>query len=449
MIGKTLRTVVPFADDAIQYLLETSRRRLAASFPAYLIAHYAKSQLWHSSTLLFGFFLTEICGIGARSMGWIMAASLLLNGSIDLAMGMWWRHRITDEAQARRAQALGAPLTCAFFLLFCATPFLSIDARSAWALVMLLGFRATYPLLDVPQNSIPALLSLDDAARCRLLAHRNVASGIAGIAVSVIAAPILMRDGDLRHWMLWAFGLVLVVCGSAWCVARVPMPGGPTRPDRPGGADGTLGFATILWALAMMIAASAAFRLIEPYYSAFVQGGAGLLLWASIGGTISQPLWARGRSRWSASVMLIAAAFTLAGSAGLVLSPLRSAPVGVVLAGMAFGVGSGGLWLMLWTAMTALAAQGGATRYVGIFTCVSKTAQAVAIVTAGHVLAASPYRLTLRDPWSPPSLMMAGALAEIAIVCGVLAFVLTLNRKRSGGISATRPPAAPTVRARG
>ena len=382
-------------------------------------------------------------------MGWIMAASLLLNGMADLVMGMWGRHRITDEAYARRVQAIGGPLTCAFFVFFCATPFIAADVRSAWALAMLLGFRATYPLLDVPQNSIPALLSLDDYARCRLLAHRNVASGVATIAISVIAAPILIRDGNLHRWMAWVMALSLFVCATAWWLARTPLAAEARQSEAPARAGDGLGFATILCALATMIAASAAFRLIEPYYSAFVRGGAGLLLWAAVGGTISQPLWAWCRPRWSTVVVLIAAAITLAGSAVILLSPLRSEVVGVVLAGTTFGIGSGGLWLMLWSGMMALAAQGGASRYVGIFTCVSKTAQAAAFLVAGHILAASPYRQTMSDPLSPPSLIMVGALTAIAIVCLVLAAILILSRKRSGGTSTTPRQAAPTVRAPG
>lgn len=144
---------------------ERLRRWPAGTIPAYLVAHHAKSQLWHASTLLFGFFLTEACGIGARAMGWIMATSLLLNALVDLGMGAWLRGIVTDEAAARRMQARGTTLTCGFFLLFCATPLLPPEARSVWALATLLGFRATYPLLDVPQNAIVALLPLSEHAR--------------------------------------------------------------------------------------------------------------------------------------------------------------------------------------------------------------------------------------------------------------------------------------------
>ncbi len=44
----------------------------------------AKSQLWHASTLLFTFFLTEACTLSVGAMGGSMAGSLVLNGVIDL-----------------------------------------------------------------------------------------------------------------------------------------------------------------------------------------------------------------------------------------------------------------------------------------------------------------------------------------------------------------------------
>nr|WP_233151193.1 MFS transporter [Sphingomonas sp. BT553] len=406
--------------------------------PAYLIAHHAKSQLWHASTLLFGFFLTEACGIDARSMGWIMATSLLLNGLVDLGLGGWLRDTVTHEAVARRRQAGGTTLTCAFFLLFCATPMVTIGARPAWALATLLAFRATYPLLDVPQNAIAALLPLSDHARCTLLARRNVASGIAAIAVSVIAAPMLIRGASVVGWLVWAGGLSAFVCGSAWWLAQVPDGVRPSEHAGPARTAPDLPFAPVLCALAVMIAASALFRLIEPYYAAFAGDGVGLLLWASIGGAVSQPVWAYGRRRWSEPAVLVAASLLLLASAVVLTSAFRSSPVGMVVTGSAFGMGSGGLWLMLWTAMMARAAQGGATRYVGTFTCVSKASQAAAMLLAGHALSAAPYRIAMRDPFSGPSLAMAGALVVIAGVCLALALALVVSRRGSDGTPARR-----------
>lgn len=54
-------------------------------------------------------------------MGWIKAASLLLNGPTDLAMGMWVRNRMADEAEAQHDQMLAGPLTSG-------TPLVAADA---------------------------------------------------------------------------------------------------------------------------------------------------------------------------------------------------------------------------------------------------------------------------------------------------------------------------------
>ncbi len=413
-----------------------SRPWRTGTIPVYLVAHHAKSQLWHASTLLFGFFLTEACGIDARSMGWIMAASLLLNGVIDWCVGRWLRDSVTQEMIARRLQARGTALTCGFFLLFCATPLVPTDARSAWALATLLGFRATYPLLDVPQNAFAALLPLGRHARCTLLAGRNIASGLAAVAVSLVAAPMLIGHTGIVGWMIWAGGLSAFVCGTAWWLARMPAIENMPRPEADAPTPPGLPFSTILCALAVMIAASAMFRVIEPYYAAFAADGAGLLLWASVGGTLSQPAWAWCRRRWAESGVLIGAAILLLGAAATLSSAQRCSPIGIVLIGSAFGVGSGGLWLMLWADMMDRAARGNATRYVGTFTCVSKAAQAAAILLTGHVLAATPYRFAMRDPLSWPSLSMVGALVAIAGVCLALALEITVSRIPSDGTPA-------------
>lgn len=400
--------------------------------------------------MLFGFFLTEACGIEARAMGWIMAASLLLNALVDLVAGAAWRRRVTQVDGAGRLQARGTPLVCSFFLSFCATPLVPVDYRIIWALAMLLGFRATYPLLDIPQNAIAALLPLSDHARWTLLARRNVASGAASIVISMVVAPLLIGGSDMAGWIIWAWTLSLFVCASAWWLGLSTSPEASlSSPGSSARTEAGPRFGTILCALAVMIAASATFRLIEPYYAASAGSGIGLLLWAAIGGTCCQPVWASCRRRWSVGAVLSGAAILLTGGAMVLTSPLRSSPIGAVLAGSAFGIGSGGLWLTLWAAMTARAASGDATRFVGTFTCVSKTAQAAAMLVGGYVLAASPYRSALRDPFSAPSLLMAGALALIAVVCLALAIAPVVSRRPSGGRSAKRHRAGRTHRVPG
>ncbi len=97
--------------------------------PRYLCAHFAKSQLWHTSGLLFGFFLTEACGLTPLAMGWVLGLTLCVNGLADLALGTKLDGRIVDAATAGRWQARAAPAVAACFLLFALTPVVPSDWR--------------------------------------------------------------------------------------------------------------------------------------------------------------------------------------------------------------------------------------------------------------------------------------------------------------------------------
>nr|WP_232318466.1 MFS transporter [Sphingomonas sp. TDK1] len=421
----------------------------ASGIPSYLLAHFAKSQLWHASTLLFGFFLTEISRVAPDAMGWILTASLLLNGLVDLALGKWWGQRVDSLGAAYRMQARAAPLICACFLLFCLTPLVWEAARPLWALGTLLGFRASYPLLDVAQNAAPSLLPITARERRGLIAHRNIASGIAGILVCAVAAPLLIQYRDPWGYLLWAAAVASLACASAW---RLPRAGGRVAPLRPvlyHATPASVPFSTVLAALAGVTFAGTVFRATEPYYAAFVGHNAALLLWTAIGATVSQPLWLWCRNRWSIEAMLAAAAALSLLSAAVLLGTQRASTASAIAVGLGFGAGSGGLWLMLWSAMADRAAQGNATRHVGAFTCVSKLAQSAAMLLTGQVLALSSYRTALRDPFSLPSLLMVGMLLAIAGICIALALDVAFRRTRSDGRSAPRRPADPRVRVRG
>jgi Na+/melibiose symporter-like transporter len=407
------------------------RSALAAAVSPYLLAHFAKSQLWHASTLLFGFFLTEACGLNASAMSLVMAATLALNGVVDAALGVHWRGRMSGLAGAARLQLGATPATCLFFLSFCATPLIGAELRLPWALATLLGFRVAYPFIDVPQNAMVALAPLDEDGRCTLLALRNVASGLASIAVGGCGGPLLIHGHADLPWLAWAATLSLLVCATGWWLARAPVTGVAGPPSRCDGDGEALPFTTILAALTVMVAASSLFRALEPYYAAYAAGGVGLLLWAGIGGLVSQPAWLACRRRVRTSGALGAAALALLLAALILLGPLRTTAAGVILAGLGFGAGTSGLWLMLWAAMMHRAAAGGATGYVGVFTCVSKLAQAAAMLLLGHVLAGSAYRDTLADPHSPPSLLIVAALTTLAATCVALALACR-HRAASG-----------------
>ncbi|TCM02902.1 Na+/melibiose symporter-like transporter [Sphingomonas sp. PP-CC-3G-468] len=421
-----------------------SRQWLSATMIPYLVAHFAKSQLWHASTLLFAFFLTEACRLNVDAMGGIMAGSLVLNGVVDATLGLRWRTRVVRMADALRLQAWGAPLTSLFFLLFCMAPLIQAEYRLVWALMTLLCFRASYSFIDVSQNAVVALGAMTDDARCALLARRNIASGLAALAVGGLAAPLLINGRGVVVWLAWAGFVSMLVCGSAWWLACMKTRAGEASSAIASEGPRTVPFVALLVALAVMMTGTATFRTLEPYYAAFAGNGTGLLLWAAIGGLAGQMLWFAGRHRLTMAGVLVIVALLL-GLAAIGL--LQATSLGAVVAGAGFGMGTGGLWLVLWSAMMNRAATGQPTGYVGIFTCVSKCAQATAVLFLSRVLSTSRYRDTLADPWSAPSMLMIGAVGAIGATSLALAYAFNrtaYDEKRATPRPTVRPDRVPS-----
>lgn len=425
--------------------------RSAVAHPLrYLGAHFAKSQLWHASCLLFAFFLTESCGVAPGTMGWLLGGALVVNGLMDLAVGWRFNGRIADARRAGRLQAMAAPGIALCFLLFTLTPLLPAGWRLCWVAATLVGLRALYPLLDVAQNALVAMMTADPLVQRRLLAARNVASSLAALAIAAIAAPLLIAGQEPWGYMLWSGG----TGGLLWLTAARLNRGLADTRDREPQSEG-IGtsqaraprrFVAVLAALVVMMIASTIFRTMEPYFAAFASHRLAMLVWSSIGAILSQPIWLAVIRRRGIARALTGMAVAMLCAGGLLVGPMRISQGGGVAIGLLHGAGSSGLWLVLWSIMTQAAAPGRALRYVGSFTCVSKLSQAAGMVLVGQILSASPYADTLADPASLPARAMVAALAVMAAVALVLAgYERVVSRTASAGTAATPPPGVRSV----
>lgn len=423
---------------AINYC--AAHRPLLRGWSGYLIAHSAKSLLWHSSGLLFAFFLTETCGFLPRAMGAIIAASLLVNAAADAGLGATWQRCDRMPGKLARSQAIGAALAALFFVGFCALPFVAAGTQLPMAAMLLIAFRLSFAMLDVSQNAMVAIIARDASARTALLAARNVCSGMASLAVVLLAVPMLLSGTDraLRH-LCWAGAAGCAVALSAIVFARsqewpraVPAVSSLDT-DRP------VQLHILLAITGVVVAASTLFRSLEPYAAAFAGFGSGILLWASIGAIACQPFWFFAGFRLSpARAAALAGWFTLVAAAALGASPIPR-PLSNMLGGLGFGIGSGGLWLMLWS----VAVRTDAVRRTARLSAVSKAAQAVAALALGQMLHGTGYRLATTSPSSLPRSAMIGALLVIAS-CGFALAVREwrISRTARGEVSGMRRPTA-------
>lgn len=406
-------------------------------FAPYLLAHFGKSQLWHSSVLLFAFFLTERCGLRPVDAGLVVGITLMANGIADLALAYRRRRALSDPAAALRMQSRFASLAAACFVLFCMTALLPPPVRLGWALCTILGFRLSYPFIDVPQNALVALVADDPHDQRRLLAGRNIVSHLANIAVSAVAAPLLFGRAD-GGYVLWAALVGALCCATALRLGHGVGPGRVARDDAPATPPRT-GFPLLALLLVTMVAAGAMFRGMAPYFAAFAVPGVRFLLWAAAGSLVAQPLWLVAVSRFGTRTALMLVAVLLVAASALIVTPARNGAVAAGTIATVYGLGTGALWLALWSAMVAGARRHGTVWHVGGFTCLSKLAQGAVAMLVGGVLQTTPYRATLSDPASTGSVLMGVSLAMVAGCCAILA-----RNDRRGGTARRSIPVVAT-----
>jgi Na+/melibiose symporter-like transporter len=53
----------------------------------YALAHASKTLFWTASDIYFAFYLTQVCGLPPLVMGFVLAASYLVNAAADVLLG--------------------------------------------------------------------------------------------------------------------------------------------------------------------------------------------------------------------------------------------------------------------------------------------------------------------------------------------------------------------------
>lgn len=324
----------------------------------YGLGHYGKGLFWHSSELLFAFFLTEQAGLPAVWMGTVLIAGILSSAGIDLLVGRALRRRAFTVERALQLHLIGAWASALPLVALFATDLLPQGARIPYALAAALAYRIAYAFYDIPQNALVALAAPDADARARLSALRLAFSGLAAITVATVLTAILLdvQETPAGHFAIAAIVMSIVAIGTAWRVAQGPVPTGakeapsPRLPS-PEHYAKSLEAAGLLATMAFASFAISLFTSLEPYYAAAAAFDAPtrlIVLAAAVGLTCSQILWLAIARRWSAETALYVASFTMVsaiwffGGAGLGYFGQ------IAMAGL-FGIANGGVGMALWT----------------------------------------------------------------------------------------------------
>ncbi|OYW89381.1 MAG: hypothetical protein B7Z22_00410 [Hyphomonas sp. 32-62-5] len=376
---------------------------------AYGLAHMGKSLFWYASEILFAFYLTELVGLSTTGMGVVLATGLLVSAGIDIVVGFTFRRSLADARLAGRLQFLGS--------IFCALAFPAVflgfwiaeEFRFAYAIAAGLGFRLAYALYDIPQNALMALATRDRSARDRVASTRIWFSGLATLLIAIAVGPLIAagepEDAAVRYMILAACVAAPAIIGAA-ALSRIVGSSGPTELS-PVASQGTYvqranGRAVFILMIVLMFVTSLAtplFAKLEPYFASFVLRspfwGGVIIIAMAVGITLGQPLWALLCRRMShAKVMSIAAVLQILALA--VFGGVHGlSPAGLTFCAFVFGLGNGGVGMVLWAAFAETVSRSAVGREgeaYALFTATAKIALGIGGLTLGAILGSFDFR---------------------------------------------------------
>jgi GPH family glycoside/pentoside/hexuronide:cation symporter len=160
----------------------------------YSTGNFGKNLLLGSVDVTLLFLLTDLLGIAPQSVSLLMLLVFGADLVLDLSAGLlaaWAQNRGTGY---RRLIALGTLPCAAAFVLIYSLPWLGANDITAIALVIIL-FRATYAIIDVPHNSLLARVATDSRARGRASGYRTVFSSAASVIIATVLVPFMVAAG--------------------------------------------------------------------------------------------------------------------------------------------------------------------------------------------------------------------------------------------------------------
>lgn len=412
------------------------------STAVYGLAHLGKSLFWYAGEILFAFYLTEQVGLRAAQMGVVLGLGLIVSAAIDFIIAMNFHRTLSSAAAAGRLQFLGSILCAGAFLGVFLGFWIPASASFAYALVAGLAFRVAYAIFDLPQNALMALATSDSASRDRVASTRIWFSGVAILIVALAVGPLVADPGSsagaMRYLLLALLVGVPAVVGAG-ALARVVNRGDVVlrlpadKPDFPR-------LPAAFWLMvALMVVTSLAtpiFSKLEPYLAGFVirspLWGGVIITAMALGIVLGQPIWAMlCRRRPRAVVMIAAAGAQIVALLGFLVWPIDQQS-GLAVAAFVFGLGNGGVGMVLWGAFSetvARSAKGREGLFYASFTATAKVTLGIGGLGLGAVLALIDYR----GSESPTivTLMTTIPAAGAVVIVLIGAIWLRLERRRS------------------
>lgn len=403
----------------------------------YGLAHLGKSLFWYASEILFAFYLTEQVGLPAAEMGMVLGLGLIVSAGIDVVVASRLRRTLSNAAATGRLQLTGSILCAVAFLAVFLGFWIPESFGFAYALVAGLAFRVAFALFDLPQNALMALATSDSASRDRVASTRIWFSGVAILIVALAVGP-LVADPKSVSGAARYLALALLVSGpaviGAAALARVVSRIDPAAHEiSPKGiaAAALPRPSAVFWLLILLMVvtslATPIFSKLEPYFASFVirspLWGGVIISAMALGIVLGQPAWAilcRHHSR--ATVMIGAAGAQIVSLVGFCTWSVDN-PVGFAATAFIFGLGNGGVGMVLWSAFSetvARTAKGSEGLFYAAFTATAKVTLGLGGLGLGAALALIDYRGPENAKLVTLMTTIPGAGAVVIILIGLV-----------------------------
>ncbi|MGF7150983.1 GPH family glycoside/pentoside/hexuronide:cation symporter [Sphingomonas zeicaulis] len=360
---------------------------------AFALSHGGKSLLWAGEDALSLYTLIAILDVQPALAGLIFVGASFWNAVLDAAWGACL-HRY--PALLRRLPAISVAAMLVSCLTFAALPFLPRGA--ALPAVAMLLFRSSFPLFDVPHNSLVAELSAVHG-HLAVTRWRSGVSALAAILIGIAAIPLVFagRTGGAGA------GMIFVAIGGAafilllplpWLFARlgramtpVAPPSPSTRPSR----DVLLFCLAQMCGLAAIAAMGKALLHLDSFSMAVI---ANVLLLLSLWRLAAVWLWSPVAARQGVTRGLTFA--YLATAAAMLLLPfaLRHGAWGAAIGLSLLGAAVGGVIFLAWSRFSELLERTGTSQDRGtaafsysLFTAATKIALGLSGLMTGQWIA--------------------------------------------------------------
>lgn len=397
-----------------------------AALRVFMASHLAKNLLWSGEDAFAFYVLVVVLRLDPVLAGGLFLAGSAWNAVVDFAWGAALAHRPALGRWLPAIAGIAVPVACISFALL---PLVGAGSVGA-AMALILAFRTSFALFDVPHNALSMPLA-QHYGHLRLMRLRSIAAAAGALVVAALALPLMLLSTPGLPALLFVGMAVAALPGLLpipWMLARI-WRGAATPAVGPRLADiARVALCVLPFCLAQMLGAGALgavgkgllhLKVRTQWVLAAAPLAIGLARLAAI------PAWNAIARRRGIAQGLSISYFSIGAVILLLPVAVDIGPLGALIAFAAFGALVSGIALLAWSGFSQLVAHepairgpGDSSLAYGLFTATTKIGLGASACVAGNWLESQAGSIALSGAALWP---LALATAALCVACSLVA----------------------------